>query len=335
MSPKVSIILPFFNAEDHLSEAIESMLCQTFEQFELILIDTKSTDRSNEIASEFTAQDSRVKLIEESRQGLVFGLNAGIDEAEGEFIAIMNPLDISYPERLAKQVEYLETHPDYGVIATKAKNTPETPESMYNEGYEQLMLWSNNIITHSDIAAARFIEAPFIHSTVMFRKELIAEHGEYRNGDFEADYELWLRWLSEGVKMYKLPVVLLDWLERPERVDHSEDRNTDQGLFEVKSRYLNNWLKENNKYYPNVAIWGAGKRSRQRYFILHELGVQAKFFIDLRENPERKVIQYQHTPPAGRNFILSYVANKIAREKLRMFLVELGYMEGKDFICMV
>ena len=65
----------------------------------------------------------------------------------------------------------------------------------------------------------------------------------------------------------------------------------------------------------------------------YSFGAQAKFYIDLRANPERKVIQYQHTPPAGRSFIISYVANRGAREKIRMFLVELGYIEGKDFLC--
>lgn len=94
------------------------------------------------------------------------------------------------------------------------------------------------------------------------------------------------------------------------------------------------WLKENNKFHPEVAVWGAGRQSRQRFFLLHELGAHAKFYIDLRANPERKVIQFQHIPPAGRHFILSYVTNRIAREKLKIFLVELGYVEGKDFICM-
>lgn len=333
MQSRVSIILPFHNAENQLSDAIESMLCQTFDEFELILVDNNSNDSSFRIASDFASKDSRVRIIEEPRQGTVFALNAGISEAEGEFIAQMDANDISFPSRLEKQAEYLDAHPDIGVVGTQIRHIPVSDDPDHQERVSQFISWSNRIITHEDISANRFIESPIIHQTVMFRRELIDLYGGYENGEFPEDYELWLRWIAAGVKMHKIPEVLFDWSALPERLTRIDEKYVDQAFFEVKSLYLIDWLKENNQYYPEVVVWGAGRKSRQRFFILHELGAQAKFYIDLRANPERKVIQYQHTPPAGRSFIISYVTNREAREKIRMFLVELGYIEGKDFLC--
>ncbi len=333
MQARVSVILPFHNAELRLSDAIESMLCQSYENFELILIDNNSQDDSQNIANDFASRDPRIKHIKEPRQGLVFAINAGIKQAEGEFVALMDADDISFPSRLEKQVGYLEEKPEIGVVSAQVRHIPTTDDPDEQENFSQYVMWSNRIITHEDISLNCFIEAPMIHTTVMFRKELVDLYGAYRTGDFPGDYELWLRWIAKGVKMYKLPEVLVDWTDLPERLTRIDERYTDQAFFEVKSSYLIDWLKANNRYHPDAVIWGAGRKSRQRFFILHELGVQAKFYIDLRANPERKVIQYQHTPPAGRHFIISYVANRGAREKIRMFLVELGYIEGKDFIC--
>lgn len=334
MPPKVSIILPFYNCEHLLSDAIESVLAQTLVDFELLLIDNNSIDNSYDIATGFAINDERIKIIDEPRQGIVYALNTGIKHANSSFIAQMDAGNICYPERLEKQLNYLESNTKTGVVSSQVKFIPtsETPEEL--DGLKHYIIWNNKLITNEDISINRFVESPMVHSSVMFRKELIEQHGGYLNGDFPEDYELWLRWISKGVIMHKLPEILLDWVAKPQQLTQLDEKYTDQAFFEVKSRYMFDWLKDNNQYHPEVAVWGAGRKSRQRFYILHELGIQAKFYIDLRANPERKVIQFQHTPPAGRQFILSYVANRSARENIKIFLVELGYVEGKDFICM-
>jgi glycosyltransferase involved in cell wall biosynthesis len=333
MQSKVSIVLPFYNCEDRISDAVESMLAQTYEHFELILVNNNSSDNSFDIAAGFAAKDNRVNLIDEPQQGIVYALNAGIEEATGNYITIMDADDISYPHRLEKQVEFLDTHENIGLVSCQVNFDPASDNPDEYDRVHAFLSSNNKLITHEDLLVNRFIEPPLIHSTVMYRKELIEAHGGYSNGDFPEDYELWLRWFAAGVVMHKLPEVLYGWTNLNTRFKKSDDRITDQALFELKSRYMYDWLSENNEYHPEVVVWGAGRQSRQRFFILHEIGVQAKFYIDLRANPERKVIQFQHTPPAGRHFILSYVANRSARENNKMFLVELGYTEGKDFIC--
>ncbi len=333
MLPKITVILPFHRDSECLLDAIESIQCQTFNDFELILINYNSDDATFHLASSYASKDKRLRLIEEPTICLADALNKGIEKSTSPYIAVAYAGDISYPDRLEKQINYLENNPDVGLVGTRVRYITLSEDPEHLEYLNQYFQWSNRIITHEDISVNRFAESPMIHSTIMFRSSIVDEYGGYMRGDFPEDHELYMRWLEKGVKMYKLPDVLCDWTEEPDRISVYQEKYIDQALFEMKSRYVITWMKENNKFYPEVVVWGAGRTSRQRFFILHELGMHGKFYIDLRANEERKVIQYQHTPPAGMNFILVYVSNRISREKIRVFLIELGYTEGKDFIC--
>lgn len=333
MQPKVSILLPIISSAETLSDAIDSILNQTFEAFELILIDHRSDEENAVDANHFVSLDPRIKIIHNSGKNLTKKLNSGIESAKSKYIAIMDERDIAYSNRIEKQYHFLESNNDISLVTTQIKNSTqiEFPEEF--ERLNQYINWLNRIITPNDFSINRFIETPYVLSTLMFRKDLTIRFGGFQSGDYPTEFEFTLRWLDQGLKMCKIPEILCDWNYSLDRFNFNEERFFDQGLFETKSRYLQSWLKENNKYYPEVVVWGAGRSSRQKFYILHELGLEAKFFIDLRANPEHKVIQYQNTPPAGNNFIISYVSNRAAREKIRTFLVELGYIEGINFIC--
>lgn len=333
MQPIISVILPFHKTDQKLKDAIESITSQTFENIEIILIEKNGTDESYEVTKEYTQDDKRIKYLSQESQNNIKAVNAGLDEATGKYVYIMTDCDKAHPELLEKQHNYLESNEKTGLVSCLIHPVISDEVENNNEFLEQYISWSNRIITHEDISINRFVESPLIFQTILFRRELFEKYGKFINVDSPSDFEFLLRLLDNGVIMHKLPEVLFDWTFYPERISVIDSAETDQGLFEIKSSYLSKWLKENNKFFPDVAVWGAGKSSRQRFYILHELGLQPKFYIDLRANPAKNVIQYQHTPPAGRNFILSYVSNRNAREKIRMFLVELGYVEGKDFLC--
>jgi glycosyltransferase involved in cell wall biosynthesis len=115
LPPKVSVVLPYFNAEKTLNRAIKSITNQSFTDFELLLINNNSTDNSYSIATQFAKQDPRIKLIDEARQGVSFAANAGNREARGQYIARMDADDFSHRSRLEKQVYFLDNHPQIGV----------------------------------------------------------------------------------------------------------------------------------------------------------------------------------------------------------------------------
>jgi glycosyltransferase involved in cell wall biosynthesis len=330
MKASISIILPFCNSENNLGASIESILSQTFQFFELILVDNNSNDHSYDMAMDYAAQDPRINLVSEPQQRIVPALNTGIKYAKGKYIARMDADNISLPERLEFQYNFLEKNRDTGLVACGVNYIGDKEA---NYGFLEYVKWNNRIQSHEDIALNRFVESPLMHPTVMFRRELVEKFGGYKEGDFPEDYELWLRFLYGGVIMHKLKENLLDWYDSTTRLTRTDSRYDTLSFFETKTIYLFEWLKENNRFFPNVVVWGAGRRSREQFGLLHDLGVRPKFFIDLNANPSRRVIDYKFTPPAGNNFIVSYVANRNAREKIKEFLIDLGYIEGKDFIC--
>ncbi|MCK5699829.1 MAG: glycosyltransferase family 2 protein, partial [Cyclobacteriaceae bacterium] len=148
MTPEVSVILPFLNAEKTLADAVKSILSQTFTNFELILIDNNSTDSSYLIANYFSKQDSRIRLLKEINPGVANAMNCGLKNACGEFIARMDADDISLLLRLEKQVQFLKNNPEIGFVGTKVNYIPHNKNTA---GFERFVNWSNSFCTPNEI----------------------------------------------------------------------------------------------------------------------------------------------------------------------------------------
>ena len=326
---KVSVIIPYFNAEKTLERAVLSMLEQSFRNFELILVNNNSSDKSEEIAQKLAQTDSRIVLLNEPKQGVTFAANTGNSAAQEQYIARMDADDYSLPERLEKQVDFLNHHPNIGVVSCLVKHVSHRENT---RGLETFVKWVNTIQTPEQIELNRFIETPIINPSVMFRKSLIEKHGEYLHGDFPEDYELWLRWLGNGVKMEKIPEVLFHWYDSDTRLTRADKRYSTDAFYQTKTLHLAKWLQQQGHYY--VWIWGAGRVSRKRALLIMEQGIFVEGFIDVkaREFSDGCCIAYHqfnwHIP----TFILSYVANRGAREKIRRFMLEKGKKEGLDFL---
>lgn len=182
--PKVSVILPVYNGEKYVREAVESVLDQTFPDFELIIIDDGSTDATSEILDRFS--DSRIaRLRNEKNFGLVGSLNKGLGESRGEFIARMDADDVSLPERFEKQVAYLVAHPEIGVLGTAILQTDNR-----GQGIAAVVLPE----THEAILREMLSGLAVAHPTVMARRQVVLAAGGYNPnfGDAE-DTELWSR----------------------------------------------------------------------------------------------------------------------------------------------
>ncbi|MBN1118764.1 MAG: glycosyltransferase family 2 protein [Bacteroidales bacterium] len=333
MPPKISVILPFFNSRERLGAAILSILNQSFEDFELLLINNNADEITHKIAFEFSSLDSRVHVIEEGAKNRVHAYNVGIEYSDSDYVAIMNEYDLAYPNRFEIQYNYLSNYAETDLVGCLIKPMEIDDYLSSSEHVLHYINWINRIISHEDILANRFIEMPIVPQTMLFRKKLADFSVFLSNIDCGGEYEFLLYLLQQGIKTYKIPEHLMEWSYTFERICPVSDKAFEQGLFETKSRYLFDWLKENNPHFPEIVVWGAGAKSRLRYLILHELGINAHFFIDKHPNATKNVIQYQETPAPGNHFIVCYIQNRISRENIRVFLIELGYVEGKDFIC--
>ncbi|MBQ2244450.1 MAG: glycosyltransferase [Oscillospiraceae bacterium] len=200
---KISVVMAAFNAEKYLREAMDSILAQTYGDLELIVLDDKSTDGSLQILKEYAAADPRVVVLEnEQNMGLTKSLNKGLAVAKGEYIARMDADDISVPDRFAKQVAFLDSHPDYSFVSCIGRYIDEEGRE------EQLRLFPE---THEEICAMMPKVDAVMHPGVMFRREDIARIGNYCE-DFRVvqDYDLWFRGMAAGYKFYNIqePLVL-------------------------------------------------------------------------------------------------------------------------------
>lgn len=333
--PRISVLLPVYNAEATLHEAIASILDQTERQLELVIVDDGSTDRSPEIIERWQQKDKGVQPVFTDHHGIVNALNKGLERVTAPYIARMDADDVSLPERLEKQANYLDRHPETGLVSCLVEHFGDQRSQ---EGYRRYVNWINTLTTHYKIELNRFIESPLAHPSVMVRRSVLNEHGRYRQGDFPEDYELWLRWLEGGVKMEKIPEVLLKWRDAPDRLSRNHDRYSAEAFYRVKSQYLARWLKRNNPRHPEVVIWGAGRSSRRRAEMLADYNIAITHYIDVDPNKigqqihGRPVWSPDEVPRSGEHFILSYVGNWGVNQQISTHLQKFGYDLGIDLI---
>ena len=326
--PEISVVLPFFNAERSLKDAIQSILDQTFVNFELLLIDNNSTDKSFEIARTIALTDSRIKLLNETKQGVVHAMNLGLTIACGKFIARMDADDISRADRLQKQVDFLNSNTEISFVGSEVKYVPHNKNTA---GFSRFVDWVNTFHSSAEIEKNRFIEIPVINPTIMFRRELCGNLGGCLDGDFPEDYEMQLRYLDAGAKMAKLPLKLLEWHDYSTRLTRTDDRYSTEAFFKIKAFYLKKWSEQNNPFHPHIWVWGAGRKTRQRCNYLKQEGLLVNGFIDIVEAKE-STTYYKDIPEPGKIFIVSMVTNTGAGEQIRSFLLSRNYNEGEDFI---
>ena len=183
--PKISVIMPVYNAEKYLNEAIDSILNQTFGDFELIIINDGSTDSSVEIIKNYN--DSRIRFIDNKTNEIYMKrLNEGIELAHGEYIARMDADDISLPQRFEKQVEFLDKNPDIGIVGTFWKSF----------GAEECVVELPQF--PAEVQVFSIFHSPFGHPSVMFRKSFFDKYGlRYdENCPYAEDYDLWTKALN-------------------------------------------------------------------------------------------------------------------------------------------
>jgi glycosyltransferase involved in cell wall biosynthesis len=329
--PAISVILPFYNSEATLERAVLSILRQSFSDFELILVNNNSRDKGKIIAANLAKKDSRIVLLDENKQGVVYATDKGFNIAIGKYTCRMDADDEALPSKLELQFNYLENHADCDALASQAIYVAHSDQT---EGFARFVEWSNSILSYEQIKNNRFIELPVINPTLMWRTETARQHGLYRLGDFPEDYEMILRWLDAGLRIEKLPVPLLKWYDSESRLTRTEEIYSDQSFYKIKSKYLSICLEKINPFHPKVSVWGASRISRRRAKILEKFGIEIHSYIDTKQSRqiEKEVIFYEDLPEAGSLFILSYIKQMNNRDRIRSFLNEKGYEEGKDYL---
>jgi len=328
--------MPVWNGEATLQAAIDSILQQTEPGWELLAVDDGSTDATGVMLAAAARRDPRVRPVTTAHQGIVAALETGLARATAPLVARMDADDVSHPERLARQRAHLADHPEVGLVASRVAFGGDVRAGA---GFARHVAWTNTLLTHEEIAAARFVESPLAHPSVMFRRALVDRLGGYAAGDFPEDYELWLRWLEGGVRMEKRPEILLAWNDPPARLSRTDRRCGPGAIYRLKARYLGRWLARHNPHHPTVLVWGAGRVTRRRALDLEAQGVHIAAWVDVdpakvgRRLGGCPVLAPAEIPPPGRCFVLTYVASHGAREEIAAFLRARGHAPGLHYLC--
>ena len=161
LTPKVSVLMPVYNAAPFLGEAIETVLTQTFGDFEFIIVDDGSTDGSSDLVHSYAGQDARIHPIyQEHNQGIVKVLNIGLDACTGDFVARMDADDVALPDRLALQLQGLAKNPKLGALGGALTYIDESGKEL-------------GVIRHCTLQASRLAGNPLLHPTVMLRRSVL------------------------------------------------------------------------------------------------------------------------------------------------------------------
>jgi len=246
MSPEITVLMSVYNGEPFLCESIESILNQTFDNFEFIIIDDASRDSSRKIIASY--DDPRIRLVENSNNiGLTSSLNKGSAIAEGEYIARMDADDISYPQRFEEQINFLDKNIDVGVCGTMAQfidSKGKVLRSVYNEKIMR---------KDGDMKAQLLFRPCFLHPTVMYRSQLIKSNGTMYaeiHGGYAQDYHLWYE-LSYLCEFANIPRVLLKYRIHDQQL--SRDKKSQQLISSsnikqvILSDFLGNEITEEEK----------------------------------------------------------------------------------------
>ncbi len=228
LKPAITVLMPAYNAGAYIREAIESVLSQSFGDFEFLIIDDGSKDDSLSIIQSF--QDPRIRVISRPNKGLIASLNEGIALARSSLIARHDADDICLPQRLEKQFDFLQKHPKYLLVGSDAA---------YVDQDGNFLCQLEAPVGHSfeEIWKRRFEKNPFIHPAVLFRKEAALASGGYPKNALQfEDWLLWLRMMKNGPGC-NLPEVLLNVRINPESVTIDE-RWRPEAFHEIRRKSL-------------------------------------------------------------------------------------------------
>jgi glycosyltransferase involved in cell wall biosynthesis len=248
----VSIVIPCFNAAGTLMRALDSLGAQTFADFELVLVDDGSEDGTLEMAREAASRDRRVYVIARPHEGIVSALQCGCAEARGDLIARMDADDVARPERLARQVAFMQEHPEVAICGTGVTMTGER----VGYGRRRYETWINALTDHDAIVRELFVECPIPHPTFCMRRGAFEAAGGYQDRGWAEDYDLVMRMFLAGMCFGKVGERLLEWFESPGRLSMRSPRYSPENFRALKRYYLGeSYLQGRTAFHQ----WGAGE----------------------------------------------------------------------------
>ena len=333
--PRVSVLMPCYNAAQTLEEALDSLKHQTLADFDLIAVDDGSTDGTLGILADRALNDPRIHVYSHPHYGIVRSLNIGLEVCRSKYIARMDSDDRSHPERLERQVSFLESHSEIALVGCRVAGFPP---GQVRQGFQIYSDWQNSLLTNDDIRREIFVESPLTHPSVTIRRDWMERVNGYQENGWAEDYDLWLRLYLAGARFAKLPEKLLEWREHPDRLTRTDGRYSLENFLRAKAYYLARGpVAERDA----VIVWGAGMIGRRLSKHLLRQNVPLVAFIDIdprkigRTRRGLPILPPEELPEWWSRYrhpvVLAAVGARGARALIRERLVATGLREGLEW----
>jgi glycosyltransferase involved in cell wall biosynthesis len=272
----VTVLMPVYNGEKYLSEAIDSVLNQTYKDFEFLIINDGSSDGSVDIINSYN--DPRIRLINnEKNLQLIATLNLGLDLAKGKYIARMDCDDIAFPERLEEQVAFMDANPEVGILG-----------SWYNRSDNSQLV--TRPVHHEEIKVNLLKGAAILHPTSIFRTEFFVKNNlkfkpEYIHAE---DYELWVR-ASELFKLANIPKSLLQYRKHPKQISRAFNKEQKDTTVKIMTYHLKNLGLE-----PSIELAQLNLELFNRSKLENKQVKKLLSYVDLLLTANKKVHYFDH-----------------------------------------
>lgn len=316
--PFVSILTPFKNTAHYLSECIESIQNQTYSNWELIIVDDSSTDKSFELVNNYAKNDPRIKLFKNSGSGIIEALQFAFKHSKGDYITRMDSDDIMNPNKLEIMLKNLQTHGKHHVAVGLVKYFSSVG---INDGYAKYEVWLNNLTKKGANYSEIYKECVIPSPCWMIHRDDLITCDAFNPNDYPEDYDLTFRFYKHCFKCIPCDTVLHLWRDYSSRTSRTHKHYAANHFIDLKLRYFLELHYDSSR---PLAIWGAGTKGK----------VIAKFLIDknipfewICDNPKKigkhiydqEMKNFNHLEVLKQPQSIITVANEQAQEEIRAY----------------
>lgn len=332
--PEVSVLMSVYNGEEYIEETIRSILNQSFQDFEFIIIDDGSTDNTGSIIQSFS--DPRIRLYRLAKnQGVAEALNFGLQHVQGKYIAKADADDLYSSDRLAIQKKFLDDHKEISLVGSFIEYFPQDETIRESKLYlNKKNIWERRKNTYTDwkdISEAIYWYCCLTHSSIMVRSDVLSEF-RYREFPMGEDYDLFYRLNKAGHKM-----AIIDRVLTRVRVNgksttvQNNDLYFDKILYDIKKVEIERLFHDSKRVY----IWGAGSFGEKMRHVLKSNGLEIVGFIDSAQEKAGMAIQNKivYSPTVlerGQDKII--VASEPGMLEIINHLKNHGFIHLEDFV---
>lgn len=339
MTPEVSVLLPMRSGRPTAANAVQSLLAQSFDDFELLVVGHPDI----ETATAWLPDDSRIRRVVRQAEGITAALNTGLEQARGRYIARMDDDDIAYPHRLAEQLNLIKRLPERSLVGARIRmiDGAGAVEGVAG-GSQRYATWLNDLVEPEALRSSVFIENPLPHPTWLAPRVVFDELGGYRHGDFPEDHDFVLRAARAGVMFAKPEAILLDWRDHQDRLTRTDPRYRREAFIEMKADALVHpdcGFALGKGRPRGVWIAGVGRSARRWCDALTARDVEVRGFVDLagprmrNRKRHRPVVDYDGLLAQRNNdLLLGAVTRPQARDILANWCHSVGLKPLVDFV---